>query len=615
MARKPLGMAMVLAGTTACALAIGAAVTLPLAAQESLLPPGFDQPPPRSQPAPAPSPAPTPTPSPTTSGRPAPRPTPGVTAAPGATPARPVPGGAGNLPLDALTGEDGLGVELPEAPRYDLPAGSRRSLQRVGPLGPETGSLPVGAFGTRGRYLTVIMDNVQQPLVSRWAYVLLRRAMLSAADTPRNVDGADFAAARAALLLRQGDAAAARLLVQAVDVDKATDRMRAAALQVYIANADPGGLCPYAPAMAGPDRTWQLVRAMCASLVGETGTASAGIERVQRSGDIAAIDVKLAEKIVGAGLNASRSVRIVWDGVDRLTPWRLGLATASGVTIPDGLWNSASMINRRWAVQMPMIDLQRRLSLAADAATAGTLSSRAYVDLVSAAAAQDEPSPDAADLAATLRGAFVYRDLPDRLAAIGALSGLTGNAYAGRVLAARAAARVAPIELSDGEQFMLLSSMFAGGLDNNAMAWATSITVGSQSWGLLAVGSPRPLVGDPADSVGDFADGDDSPDGLRTRFLAAALAGLGRTDADGAATLAERYDLDLNRSTRWTRAITLAADRNEAGTVALLVAVGLQGRDWSAVPPYHVYHITAALRRVGLGAEARMIAAEALSRV
>ena len=47
----------------------------------------------------------------------------------------------------------------------------------------------------------------------------------------------------------------------------------------------------------------------------------------------------------------------------------------------------------------------------------------------------------------------------------------------------------------------------------------------------------------------------------------------------------------------------------------LLAAVGLQGRSWADIPPAHLHHILAAMRRVGLGADARMIAAEALSRV
>ena len=51
-----------------------------------------------------------------------------------------------------------------------------------------------------------------------------------------------------------------------------------------------------------------------------------------------------------------------------------------------------------------------------------------------------------------------------------------------------------------------------------------------------------------------------------------------------------------------------------AATVALLAAAGLQTRDWAAVHPAYLMHIVSALRRVGLEPEARMIAAEAITR-
>jgi hypothetical protein len=41
----------------------------------------------------------------------------------------------------------------------------------------------------------------------------------------------------------------------------------------------------------------------------------------------------------------------------------------------------------------------------------------------------------------------------------------------------------------------------------------------------------------------------------------------------------------------------------------------MQSADWSGVPPEHLYRIMRALRQVGLEFEARMIAAEALTRL
>lgn len=592
-------------------------VALPVVGQESLLPPGFDQPPARPAPAPTPAPSATPAPRPTTSA-PAPRPAPanGSTAAPTAPPPRSLvrvtigPDGE-PLPLEGAAEDDAP----PPPPRYDLPPGSRRLLTRVGPLTQDTGGLASNAFGVQGQYLTILMNRLEGQIVSRWSSILLRRSLLSGVDTPPTVNGADFAAARALLLLRQGESVGARMLVQSIDVDKASARLRAAAMPVFVANADPGGLCPYVPAMAGQgDDRWDMAQAMCGALVGEPGTANAVIERLRRRGRAAAIDIKLAEKVVGTGINSRRSATVLWDDVEQLTPWRMGMASATGVEIPETLWRDATPAMQQWALQMPMIPVDQRLAWAQGAAAKGVLSARGYVDLVSWAADRDGASDDVTEQGRTLRLAFVAANLSDRVAAIVALGAADGGGYGGQVLAARAAARVGPVDLADDESFALLAAMFAGGFDANAMAWASNVRVGSPGWGLLAVGSPRPLVGVDAGAVGDFAGSDDSADGLRTKFLAAALIGLGRVGQGDAQQLAREHALALGTETSWTRGLRNAVDRREPGTVALIVALGLQGRDWRDIAPWRLYQITRALRDVGLGPEARMIAAEAVTR-
>lgn len=606
-------------------VAMAAVAAWPVVGQESLLPPGFEQP---SANRPAPAPAPTPSPAPRQAERPAnsnistpsrpqaqspaPLSNSASTSSSTSTPAPSRPADGEEQATEATDTLEEGDIEA-AAPRYDLPPGARRSLARIGPLSAETGGLPATAFGTRGIYASRLMDNLRQPLVSRWSFILLRRAMLSGVDTPRTINGADFIASRANLLLRQGDAASARLLVQSVDVDKATPRLRQVVLPIYLANADPAGLCPYVPTMAGTDESWRLVQAMCAALVGESGTASAIVDRVQRGGRLPAIDVKLAEKIVGAGSASRRSVTIRWDDVEELTPWRLGLATAAGVEIPSELWQTATPAMRRWAVQMPMIPAERRFPFLADAAAYGTLSSRGYVDLVSLTADADEPADAIAAKGAQLRAAFVLADLSARVSAVLGLTDANAG-YSGQVLSARAAARVGPVDLDDDESYGLIAAMLAGGLDRNAMAWAPKVAVGTSGWGMLAVGSPTPLVGVSANQVDDFATYDESEGQVRTRMLAAALIGLDRIGGNDVATLSRDYSLELGKQTSWTRAIDEAARRNEPGTVALLAALGLQGRSWQGVPPRHIYHITRALRMVGLGAEARMIAAEAITR-
>ena len=112
-----------------------------------------------------------------------------------------------------------------------------------------------------------------------------------------------------------------------------------------------------------------------------------------------------------------------------------------------------------------------------------------------------------------------------------------------------------------------------------------------------------------------FADNDDSEGALRSRFLLAGLMGLQRVDPAAASNFAEKMGIDLNRQTRWTRAIDAAAASDNPALVSLLAAFGMQAERWDRMTPLHLYHIVSALRQVGLEAEARMIAAEAVSRV
>src|SRR3546814_3019601 len=71
-----------------------------------------------------------------------------------------------------------------------------------------------------------------------------------------------------------------------------------------------------------------MSRAICASLSGDQGMASSFLNQAARRGVARGIDFHLAEKVVGAGFNSRRSVNIEWTGVDKLTAWRFGMATA-----------------------------------------------------------------------------------------------------------------------------------------------------------------------------------------------------------------------------------------------------------------------------------------------
>jgi hypothetical protein len=101
----------------------------------------------------------------------------------------------------------------------------------------------------------------------------------------------------------------------------------------------------------------------------------------------------------------------------------------------------------------------------------------------------------------------------------------------------------------------------------------------------------------------------EAADGQRGRMLVAALAGLGRLPDPAA------YGVNPAPRSRWANLIAAAARAGQPGTVALLAGVGMQTPSWRGVPPEHLYHIVKALKDVGHEYEARMIAAEAMTRL
>ncbi|RZM07984.1 MAG: hypothetical protein EOP68_12710, partial [Sphingomonas sp.] len=77
--------------------------------------------------------------------------------------------------------------------QYEMPASARRSLDRVGPIGPGEGGLAADAFGdAEGPYLETLMRRLSAPLPSRWMSILLRRALVSRVETPVGVNGGEI---------------------------------------------------------------------------------------------------------------------------------------------------------------------------------------------------------------------------------------------------------------------------------------------------------------------------------------------------------------------------------------------------------------------------------------
>lgn len=186
--------------------------------------------------------------------------------------------------------------------------------------------------------------------------------------------------------------------------------------------------------------------------------------------------------------------------------------------------------------------------------------------------------------------------------------------YSRQVLTAYAAARM-PVTGSFAKDAPdLVASMLAAGLDRNALRWADQADSGSLAWGQLALAAPDRTSPVDGGALSSFYGNDDSEDYRKSHFLLAGLMGLGRVDPAAAKDFAAKLELDLDRQSRWSRLIDQAADANNQELVALLAGLGMQGSGWDKMTAMHLYHIVSSLNRVGLTAEARMIAAEAVAR-
>ena len=569
---------------------------------ESLLPPGFDEPAPTPAPAPAPSSAP--------AAQSAPR-------APEIVQPLPLePAAPGESPIANVAAADEVEAAEIDWSRYELPDFARHSLARVGASAAGNEAFPADTFGeASGNYLQTLMRRLDAPVASRWASILLRRALMSPVDTPADINGADFAAERAWVLLRMGEAVAARSVVEDIDTDNYTAPLYEIAMQAAMANGDPAALCPVVDkgAAAIPQRGWALARAMCAGLAGKPTEAGQLLRQARWGTSQGDIDSLLAEKVLGTGAQGRRAVTIEWAVVPQLTAWRWGLATATRVEVPAWLYRSAGANVRYWQALAPNLDAAQRAPAAELAATAGVFSNAGLVDLYSEIEQGGDAAAEVAGVARNLRVAYTDTSASARVKALRSLwdeAETPRTRYARLILTARAAAWV-PADAKLGEADRLVASMLSAGLDSAAMEWRSAVAPGSEGWALLTLADP---VGAGAVSSSDVEGFAKTGSRRKGQMLLAGLAGLGRMNAGEAQGAAAELDVAIGGSNAWTRAIDEAGQRGDSGMVVLLAAVGMQSPNWDWVTPEALFHVVASLRAAGMVNYARMIAVEAVSR-
>ncbi len=626
---KPAGVAAAAIGAAVLTGALASGYAGAQDAPESLLPPGFDDP----APPPAPPP-PAPPPPPASGGNPTPSAAVGSPSGGGSPP--PLSnggGGSANLPSvptisnDALSrlpsiqeledmSTDDLDELLGLSPNYDIPPAARRRMTQVGILSDEEGGMPAASLANQPAELVrAALDGTKGRLVSRWGHILLRRALSSRLAAPGGMNPAEFAALRVALLNRLGEFNAARALAQDVDTGNWNTPLTNAALDAYVGASDFVGACPAVRFQGGSreEPRWVMWQAICSAYAGETALANRELNRALDNEIAPAIDVLLARRYAGAAGSGRRAVEIEWEGVEDLNPWRFALANAVGEPVPESLLEDAAPYYARAAAIGPAVPLGLRAGFADRAGAEGILSSSAMVDLYSQIYADDGVTGEPADKAAQLREAYVASNASGRLAAMQSIWGEGGD-YDGYVLTAFAAARMPAGNALSEEAGDLITSMLAAGLDRDALAWAEVVQGGSMGWALITLAQAQRGVPASREDLDEFLSNDASDESRKSQFLIAGLAGLGRISSADRGDLAGELELDLGRTTKWTRVISQAGEYRNQGLVAMLAGLGMQGASWNQMTPLHLYHVVSALNAAGLDAEARMIAAEAVAR-
>jgi hypothetical protein len=576
------------AGVIACGLLLAAPVVGQDAgpnrdAPKSLLPPGFDTP------APAPSAAPAPL-------------LPGTTAPPAdAAPAE-------QPPLLAPQSGDATPPAFVETQiAAALPPGAP-----IGIIDATSGAFGADAFaGSNGRFLAGLANRIAGPVASRWVAIALGRALASRVPGPAGIGDGDWVAARAGLLVRLGAVDPARRLIDVLPQERYTPATYRVAGEVSLAAADLAGLCPIAATgrALSDDVMWDLAWGMCAAMDGDDITAAGVIDTVRsRRGALPAFDLRLAQRVVVLAGGAGRADGINWAEEEGLTPYRYGVASAAGVTVPADRLAALGPAHAGWAVRNAALPAATRFALLRQAAVLGTLSAEELASGVAALAPADASGGFAADSrAGRLRDAFTG-SAADRAEAIAAIAGDTGeDGYGALLEAATAAAALKPAAALAGQSDVIIAALLAAGNTRAARAWwpvaqeaGDDVRVRAQA--LLAAGAGVAM--DSGDVRAWRAAAKASP--RREAMLVAALSGLGQArglDRDGIKPI----------SNRWTAALASAARRRAAGEVALLATTGLQG-GWADVPPAHVEAIVAALVACGRVTEARLFAAEAITR-
>jgi hypothetical protein len=313
--------------------------------------------------------------------------------------------------------------EAPPDPLADL-VGPLTLPENAGLLDARNGGLPPDLFAASdARFAGTLLRRLDAPVASRWVQILLTRALLTRATPPQGLNPGDWLAARGEALVAIGAAADAHRMIARVLPDRYTEGLYRVAANAAIASGDPIALCPLSPTARSlfDDGFWTMTDAMCLSIAGDEFGASQLFDRLRRQNEVAGFDIGLAERLSSAVGGGRRGANPEWGEVDRVTAWRIGLASAAGLDVPDTLVAAAGPAEKAWIVRLAGQSLARRAALAPAAAAIGAISSAEIGRILAAEAATLDPGAVGESPGGQLRTAMLAADPADRQAALAAV--------------------------------------------------------------------------------------------------------------------------------------------------------------------------------------------------
>ncbi len=519
-----------------------------------------------------------------------------------------------------LESKTGAGVAVPPLLADLPPAPLTADIGSGGPLPAGFGTGADSWTGSRGSLATELMRHLDTPLASRYGHIALRRLLMTKASPPAGADPLKFVAARAHLLLRMGEAEAAKMVIETVPVSVYDRGLFTVAAQAHLAAIDLAATCPLAQRaiVFSPDAQWPLLSAICSALQGDDSGAALGLDIAQQGGKVNKYDLSIAQQAVTAVAGGGRAGLAPWPVGGLFTSYRVGATYASGQSFPDSALVHAPLAVQSWLARSAFVDVETRYKLSWTAAALGTMSADEFISGWAARGAGLEPRVLAYRPEGLLQKAASAPTTGARYAAMRQLWALGRNErsrLAMWLITSDAAARFPLLASQSAVAPDLLRSMLMGGRLKEAKRWAPFLLANggdalNKAWPLLYFADPAALHPTPK-LIEAWLSGQNGDSATRRKqILVASLDGLAPALlADTSISRSSKPD-DVSSGSLFIK-LADAARRHAKGEVMLLGSLAM-GHSWADVSTGALKAVLSAYHAVGLDSDARLIAAEAI---